>query len=108
MEGRMTSGRFTRRAFLKAAGVAASVATLGRPLFGRSALAAAPAVRHDVGGLSATDPIIVSYRKAIAAMKALPASDARNWAYQAAIHGTTVTPAQTAWNTCEHGTYFFW
>jgi tyrosinase len=58
--------------------------------------------------MNASDPILVSYRTAIKAMKALPATDPRSWAYQAAIHGTFVTPVQTAWNTCEHGSYFFW
>jgi len=41
-------------------------------------------------------------------MKALPTSDPRSWAYQAAIHGTMASPPMTAWNTCEHGTLYFW
>jgi tyrosinase len=101
---------FTRRRFLKAAGAAASVAAIGG-----SALdivtpvnARATFLRRDVGGLAASDPVLVSYRKAIKAMQALPSSNPLSWAYQAAIHGTTLSPAQTAWNTCEHGSYFFW
>jgi len=69
---------------------------------------ATPHVRRDIQNLSATDPALVSYAKAIKAMKALPASDPRSWSYQAAIHMTTTTPVHTAWNTCEHGTYYFW
>ena len=72
------------------------------------ALGATPIVRRDIGTLTPNDPIIVSYRKAITAMKALDADDPRSWTYQAAIHWTTVLPEQRGWNSCEHGTYFFW
>jgi hypothetical protein len=100
---------FTRRRFLRTAGAAASVAILGQSLSGGGAALPAPTfVRRDIGGLSASDRVIVSYRKAITAMKALPASDPRSWTYQAAIHGTLLSPPQTAWNTCEHHTAFFW
>jgi len=63
--------------------------------------------RQNVYGLTATDPIIMGYKTAIEAMQALPASDQRSWTYQAAIHGTYTTPAQTAWNSCQHGSFFF-
>jgi len=69
--------------------------------------AASPYVRRDVGTLSASNSTITSYKKAIAAMKALPASNPLSWTYQAAIHGTTQSGSFPAWNTCEHGTYFF-
>lgn len=99
----------TRRRFLATAGVAASASLLGQSVLkDDTVLAASPFVRRNVGGMDASDPVIVSYRKAIAAMKALPAGNPRSWAYQAAIHGSTVSPALTAWNTCEHNTYFFW
>ena len=103
------SSDVTRRRFLLLAGAAASVTVLGpwsSP--GVVAQTTTPFVRRDVGAMSASDPILVSYRKAIKAMKALPASDPRSWTYQAAIHGTTLAQTRTAWNTCEHGTYFFW
>lgn len=100
---------WTRRRFLKTAGMTASAAMLGPSLFDASeALAATPLVRRDVGGLGINDPILASYRKAVKAMQALPASDPRSWIYQAAIHGTTLSPPKTAWNTCTHGTIFFW
>lgn len=99
----------TRRRFLFVAGAAASVTILNPWSFGViSAQAATPLMRRDVGGMAASDPILVSYRAAIKAMKALPATDPRSWSYQAAIHGTTLAQTKTAWNTCEHGTYFFW
>jgi len=97
-----------RRTFLRTAGAAASVAFLGSWLFDDSLVIAAPYMRRDVGGLSDADPLITSYRKAIKAMKSLSVTDPRSWAYQAAIHGTMASPPQMAWNTCEHGTYFFW
>lgn len=100
---------FDRRRFLKAAGATASASILGGSLIHAGTVFAAPtSVRRNVGGMDASDPILVSYRAAIKEMQALPSSDPRSWAYQAAIHGTTVSPAMTAWNTCEHGTYFFW
>jgi tyrosinase len=58
--------------------------------------------------MNAFDPIITAYSKAVTAMRALPVSDPRSWTYQAAIHGTLAGPPQTAWNTCQHGNYFFW
>ena len=99
----------TRRNFLGTAAKAASAAVLGPSLFSiGTAFAAGPFVRRDVGGLSVSDPILISYANAIKAMQALPSNNPLSWSYQAAVHGTTVTPALTAWNTCEHGTYFFW
>ena len=101
--------QFTRRRFLATAGAAASVAILKPSLFGGGHALAAPLVRRDIGGLTASDPIITSYRTAIAAMRALPNSNPRSWTYQAAIHGTTLPgPPLTAWNSCQHGNYFFW
>ena len=81
---------------------------LGAPLVDPEVASAATFVRRDVGGLTASNPIMTSYAKAVTAMKALPASDPRSWSYQAAIHGTNVMPDLTAWNTCQHRNYFFW
>jgi hypothetical protein len=97
----------SRRQFLRSAGTVASLSMLGSWL-PESAFAASLGVRRNVGNMSASDPVLLTYRKAIKAMKALPASDPRSWSYQAAIHGTFTTPAQTAWNTCEHSSRFFW
>ena len=100
--------KHSRRRFLTTAGAAASVAILGPSLLDVSHVFAAPFVRRDIGGLGAADPIITGYKTAVTAMKALPATDPRSWTYQAAIHGTHSGLAKTAWNTCEHHTYFFW
>src|SRR5579859_1004661 len=99
---------FTRRQFVATAS-AASVALLSESFFDpASVLAATPVVRRDVGGMDASDPILLSYRKAIKAMKALPTANPLSWTYQAAIHWTTLSPLLTSWDNCEHGTDFFW
>jgi tyrosinase len=107
MEGTAMSNRFTRRRFIVTAGAAAST-VLGSSIFNLESVWAAPVMRRNLGGMSASDPVLVSYRKAIKAMKALPTSNPLSWAYQAAIHGTTLAGTHPAWNTCEHGTHFFW
>jgi hypothetical protein len=98
----------TRREFLLAAGAAAIV---GAPLIDPPSAFAAGYVRRNVANLAAKDPVLVSYSKAIAAMQALSTSNPLNplsWNYQAAIHGTTLSGSNSAWNTCTHGSYFFW
>jgi hypothetical protein len=106
-EGTAMRNHFTRRRFMVTAGAAAST-VLGASIFNLDQVFAAPYVRRNIGGMDASDPILLSYRKAIAAMKALPTTNPLSWAYQAAIHGTTLPGSHTAWNTCEHGTHFFW
>jgi Common central domain of tyrosinase/Polyphenol oxidase middle domain len=99
----------SRRQFLATAGAAASFTLLGHPMFDSgAAFAATPLVRRDVGNMNADDPTLLAYRRAIKLMQLLPATDPLSWAYQAAIHGTTLTNNLTAWNTCEHGTDYFW
>ena len=43
-------------------------------------------IRRNINTLTATDPVVISYRNAVSAMKALPASDPRSWTAQAQIH----------------------
>jgi tyrosinase len=108
--GTPVNHNFTRRQFLLATGAAAASASLinsALSLFDH-AEASQLAVRRDVGHMDVNDPVLVSYRKAVKAMKALPARDPRSWTYQAAIHGTLITPLKHAWNTHQHGNYFFW
>jgi Common central domain of tyrosinase len=73
-----------------------------------AAYAAGPTVRRNAFTMAENDPILKGYRKAITAMKALPTDNPCSWTYQAAIHGTTLTPVQTAWNTCHIDPRFFW
>ena len=53
-----------------------------------AAYAAGPTVRRNAFTMAVNDPILVGYRKAITAMKALPTNNPCSWTYQAAIHGT--------------------
>src|SRR5689334_9958938 len=65
----------TRRQLLRIAGTT-TAAILAEPLFKLGlAEAAVPIVRRDVGRMAASDPILTAYRKAIAAMQALPATN---------------------------------
>jgi hypothetical protein len=98
-----------RRQFLTTTGAAASAALVGKSLLRPLGVQAATFTRMDVGNLTASSSQIVSYAKAVKAMQMLPASDPRSWSYQAAIHGTIAPcPCGVSWNTCEHGTEFFW
>lgn len=54
-------------------------------------------VRKNVNLLSATDPDLIAYKKAVEVMKARPASDPTSWAFQATIHN----------DFCPHGNWFF-
>ncbi|HEU4416263.1 MAG TPA: tyrosinase family protein, partial [Candidatus Angelobacter sp.] len=101
------SHRFTRRRFLFTAGAAATT-VLGSSAFRLDSAGATPLMRRNLGGMAPNDPILISYRKAIKAMKALPASNPLSWDYQAAIYGTPLSAAQTAWNTRQLGNHFFW
>ena len=101
--------QITRRQALRAGlGGAASMAVLGTPLLRPAPAWAAAFVRRDIGGLTATHPIVVSYANAVTAMQALPVTDPRSWSYQAAIHGTGIFGSMPGWNTCQHGNAYFW
>ena len=94
--------QINRRGFL---GTAALVA-VSQPLITSSVFAdyaVAPAKRRAASGLTATDPIMVGYSRAVAAMKALPATDPCSWTAQAAIHAPGFGPA----GPCDHGTWFW-
>ncbi|MDP9194599.1 MAG: tyrosinase family protein [Acidobacteriota bacterium] len=102
----MSKATLTRRKFLSRTAMAAGAVIAGPSLFDMDELfAQATWVRPDVATAQAS--ILNSYRIGIAAMQALPATNPRSWAYQAAIHGTVTTPVQPAWNTCQHGNFFF-
>ncbi|MCB1387277.1 MAG: tyrosinase family protein [Nitratireductor sp.] len=53
--------------------------------------------RRDVNTLAADDPIITTYRNAVAEMQARPDGDPLSWEHQASIHN----------NFCPHGNWFF-
>lgn len=83
-----------RRAFFGGAGAlgAAMLGTL-RVSVGQGVVA----TRRSVRSMASNDPDLVAYRRAVAAMKALPASDPRNWNRFAAIHA----------RFCPHGNWYF-
>lgn len=84
----------SRRLFLGA--LAASTA-LGKT---RKAHAQAPIVaytRRDVNLMSADDPVVATYRDAVAEMQSLPDTNPLSWEHQARIH----------LNYCPHGNWFF-
>ncbi|HEY3056907.1 MAG TPA: tyrosinase family protein [Thermoanaerobaculia bacterium] len=109
----MSLTRSTRRHFLKKSGVAASFALFSGPILdflGVTEDAFAAYVRPNVKGLTAASPTIVSYKKGIAAMKALPAGNPLNWNAWANIHGIGPIPpsgSNPLWNTCQHGHWWF-
>jgi len=81
-----------RRAFL-AAGTSV-LATLGAsPLQAQGAAV----TRRSVRGMMANDPDLAAMRRAVAAMKALPQSDPRNWIRFADVHRSF----------CPHGNWYF-
>jgi hypothetical protein len=98
-----------RRVFIKGLGFV-SVALLLGTLGGCDKLADAiknrPIRRRLRTGSAEVDADIDTYRQAVAAMKALPASDPRSWGAQAEIHGTVAG----GFKFCEHGTdhFFDW
>lgn len=101
----MDDGISRRRFLMTAAGVA-SASLIQLPAV--EAKAPIVRVRPNVASLGDDHRILRGYQKAIRVMRALPDSNPLSWGYQAAIHGTNVTPLLTAWATCEHGTRFFW
>jgi tyrosinase len=102
--------QFNRRSLL-GTGAAVSLAAAAQPFMGVPALAAyaaGPALRRNAFTMAENDPVLVGYRKAITAMKALPESNPCSWIYQASIHGAPPGPSYPAWRTCEHGSTYFW
>lgn len=98
----------SRRVFIKGLGfvsVALIVGTMGGCDQLAEAIKNRPVRRRLRTGSAEVDADIATYRDAVAAMKALPASNAISWAAQAAIHGIP-----SGFTFCEHGTdhFFDW
>jgi tyrosinase len=81
-----------RRSFILAG--ASSLAALGAPSW--LGAQAAVATRRSIRDMDARDPDLAALYRAVAAMKALPASDPRNWTRFADIH-----------RFCPHGNWYF-
>ena len=87
---------FSRRDFLKAMGLTSLALATGACESCYNKIKNRP-TRRNIANLAANDPIIQTYKDAVTAMKALPASDGRNWTRQAEIHN----------NHCTHGNWWF-
>ena len=109
VEGFEFAGSTSRRVFVKGLGFVSAAVVLGT-LGGCEELAEAirnrPVRRHLRVGSAEVDADIATYRQAVTAMKALPINDPRNWAAQAAIHGSIAG----GFKYCEHGNdhFFDW
>jgi tyrosinase len=90
----------TRRSFIRRTASWAALAGLG-PFLGScegclERIRNRP-IRRSLATLPDNDPIIETYREAVAAMKALPGTDNRSWTRQAQIH----------FDHCPHGNWWF-
>jgi Common central domain of tyrosinase/Polyphenol oxidase middle domain len=77
---------------------------------GGIAQAQAGGIRRSIFALDPNGPEVASLRHGIQAMKRRSdsnPSDPTGWVYQANMHSTLDSPARTAWNTCQHGSFFF-
>ena len=81
----------SRRAFLAGS---SALTIAGSPIEVR---AQGGGMRRSVRGMSLDDADLAAYARAVAAMKALPASDPRNWNRMATVHG----------QFCPHGNWYF-
>jgi tyrosinase len=87
---------FSRRDFLKGVGLTSLALATGACEACWKKIKDRP-TRRNIANLAANDPIIQTYKDAVSAMKALPASDGRNWTRQAQIHN----------DHCVHGNWWF-
>ncbi len=98
-----------RRVFIKGLGVVSLgliLSTLGGCESIIQKIKNRPIRRRLRTGSPEVDAAMATYSHAVALMKALPSSDPRSWAAQAAIHGTVAG----GFNFCQHGTdhFFSW
>lgn len=82
-----------RRGFIAAGGSSLALLGINSPLNAQGATV----TRRSVRGMTANDPDLAALSRAVAAMKALPQSDPRNWTRFADIHR----------NSCPHGNWYF-
>jgi hypothetical protein len=94
-----------RRTFLASAGI--TVASLvSQPVQPKDL--PVQGIRENIAGMDADHPVLISYRKAIDAMKKLPATDPLSWQFQANMHGALKADgANEGWRWCMHGNWWF-
>jgi tyrosinase-like protein/polyphenol oxidase family protein len=113
----MKNSHFSRRDFIKSAGVAGGLLLL-QPfvsaqtkdfIFRRRCRDAGATIRKNFKNLTAAE--LTAFKNGVSVMKSRdPVNDPTSWGYQAAIHGTLSTAGKAAWNTCQHNTthFFSW
>jgi hypothetical protein len=109
----MKQSKFSRRAFIKSIGIAGGFSLLGSTsgaqtlkfLLRKKCKDAGAIIRKSFKKLTAAE--LTAFKNGVTVMKSRAATDPTSWTYQAAIHGTSATPVQTAWSTCQHNTTFF-
>lgn len=88
----------TRRTLLAASSAITAAPMVNFGLVRRAHAQSEPVrIRRGVGAMQPDDPVLVTYRRAVEAMHALPPSDPRSWQRQAQIH----------LDHCPHGNWFF-
>jgi tyrosinase len=108
----------TRRAFLASTGITVAAVAEGiaaqpsKPADPKAGLppmgVIVPGVRQNVADMTEDHPILKSYRKAVAAMKKLDATNPLNWNFQAKMHGVPPGGGQNpGWSWCMHGNWWF-
>lgn len=110
----MNKSNYSRRDFIKSIGIAGGLSLLGSTseaqtkrkfLFRKRCADAGAIIRKSFKNLSAAE--LTAFKNGVAVMKSRAATDPTSWTYQAAIHGSSATPAQIAWSTCEHNPTHF-
>jgi tyrosinase len=91
-----------RRVMVRGAVIGAGLVSSTTPLF-KALAAGQPPLRRTLEGLAWNDPIVSTYRDAVAQMKLKPASDKASWVSLAAIHGSS----PNAYHFCPHGNWYF-
>jgi Common central domain of tyrosinase/Polyphenol oxidase middle domain len=110
----MKHSNFSRRDFIRSIGIVGGFSLLGSTaeaqnqlkfLFQKRCKDAGAIIRKNFKNLTAAE--LTAFKNGVTVMKSRAATDPTSWIYQAAIHGTSATPVQTAWSTCQHNTTFF-
>jgi Common central domain of tyrosinase/Polyphenol oxidase middle domain len=108
------SYELSRRQLLKlvsyvSAGTAAvgSIPLLSRFFVDRADAQTTPFVRENIYTFMQSSQKVADLRRGVQVMKSRSANSPNSWAYQANMHGTTIRPLLASWNTCDHGTFFF-
>lgn len=84
-----------------------SVPLLSRFFIDRADAQTTPFVRENIYTFMQSSQKVAALRRGVQVMKSRSANLRTSWAYQANMHGTTTRPLMTSWNTCDHGTFFF-